>query len=45
MAAHTLPEGAFSLIELLLVLALILILTVLSAGRLTTSARAGGLRG
>jgi prepilin-type N-terminal cleavage/methylation domain-containing protein len=38
-AAHTLPEGAFSLIELLVVLALLLILTVLSAGRLTTSAR------
>jgi prepilin-type N-terminal cleavage/methylation domain-containing protein len=38
-AAHTLPESAFSLIELLLVLALILILSVLSAGRLTTSAR------
>ena len=38
-AAHTLSEGAFSLIELLIVLALILILTVLSAGRLTTSAR------
>jgi type II secretory pathway pseudopilin PulG len=38
-AAHTLSEGAFSLVELLVVLALILILTVLSAGRLTTSAR------
>jgi type II secretory pathway pseudopilin PulG len=38
-AAHTLSEGAFSLIELLVVLALIIILTVLSAGRLTTSAR------
>jgi prepilin-type N-terminal cleavage/methylation domain-containing protein len=38
-AAHTLPEGAFSLIELLVVLALLLILTVLSASRFTTSAR------
>jgi prepilin-type N-terminal cleavage/methylation domain-containing protein len=38
-AAHTLFAGAFSLIELLLVLAIILILTVLGAGRLTTSAR------
>jgi prepilin-type N-terminal cleavage/methylation domain-containing protein len=38
-ALHTLSDGAFSLIELLVVLALILILTVLSAGRLTTSAR------
>jgi len=38
-AAHTLSEGAFSLIELLLVLALLLILTVLSARRFTTSAR------
>jgi type II secretory pathway pseudopilin PulG len=38
-AAHTLSDGAFSLIELLIVLALIIILTVLSAGRLTTSAR------
>jgi prepilin-type N-terminal cleavage/methylation domain-containing protein len=38
-AAYTLPEGAFSLIELLIVLALILILTVLSASRLTTSAK------
>jgi type II secretory pathway pseudopilin PulG len=39
MAAHTLSEGAFSLIELLLVLALLLILTVLSTSRFTTSAR------
>jgi prepilin-type N-terminal cleavage/methylation domain-containing protein len=39
MAAHTLSEGAFSLIELLVVLALILILTVLSASRFSTSAR------
>jgi prepilin-type N-terminal cleavage/methylation domain-containing protein len=38
-AAHTIPDGAFSLIELLVVLALILILTVLSAGRMTSSAR------
>ena len=38
-AAHTIPESAFSLIELLLVLALILILTFLGAGQLTTSAR------
>jgi prepilin-type N-terminal cleavage/methylation domain-containing protein len=38
-AAHTLSEGAFSLIELLVVLALLLILTVLSTSRLTTSAR------
>jgi prepilin-type N-terminal cleavage/methylation domain-containing protein len=38
-AAHTLSEGAFSLIELLLVLAIILILTVLGTSRLTTSAR------
>jgi prepilin-type N-terminal cleavage/methylation domain-containing protein len=38
-AAHTFSDGAFSLIELLLVLAIILILTVLSASRLTTSAR------
>jgi len=38
-AAHTFSDGAFSLIELLIVLALIIILTVLSAGRLTTSAR------
>ncbi len=38
-APHTLSEGAFSLVELLVVLALLLILTVLSASRLTTSAR------
>ena len=38
-AAHTLSDGAFSLVELLIVLALLLILTVLSASRLTTSAR------
>jgi prepilin-type N-terminal cleavage/methylation domain-containing protein len=38
-AAHTFSEGAFSLIELLIVLALILILTVLGASHLTTSAR------
>jgi prepilin-type N-terminal cleavage/methylation domain-containing protein len=38
-AAHTLSKGAFSLLELLIVLALIVILSVLSAGRLTTSAR------
>jgi prepilin-type N-terminal cleavage/methylation domain-containing protein len=38
-AAHTLSEGAFSLIELLVVLALIVILTFLSASRFTTSAR------
>jgi prepilin-type N-terminal cleavage/methylation domain-containing protein len=38
-AAHTHTEGAFSLIELLVVLALLLILTVLSTSRLTTSAR------
>jgi type II secretory pathway pseudopilin PulG len=38
-AAQTLPESAFSLIELLLVLALILILTFLGAGQLTTSSR------
>lgn len=38
-AVPTLSESAFSLIELLVVLALILILTVLSAGRLTSSAR------
>jgi type II secretory pathway pseudopilin PulG len=37
--AHTLSDGAFSLIELLLVLAIIIILTVLGASRLTTSAR------
>ena len=38
-AAHKFSVGAFSLIELLLVLAIILILTVLGARRLTTSAR------
>jgi len=38
-AAHTFSEGAFSLIELLLVLAIILILTVLGASRFSTSAR------
>jgi prepilin-type N-terminal cleavage/methylation domain-containing protein len=38
-AAQTLSESAFSLIELLLVLAIILILTVLGSSRLTTSAR------
>ncbi len=38
-AAHTLPDGAFSLIELLVVAALLIILTVLSASRFTTSAR------
>jgi prepilin-type N-terminal cleavage/methylation domain-containing protein len=37
--AHKFSVGAFSLIELLLVLAIILILTVLGARRLTTSAR------
>jgi prepilin-type N-terminal cleavage/methylation domain-containing protein len=38
-AAHTLSDSAFSLLELLIVLTLIVILTALSAGRLTTSAR------
>jgi prepilin-type N-terminal cleavage/methylation domain-containing protein len=38
-AASTHSESAFSLIELLVVLALLLILTVLSAGRLTSSAK------
>jgi prepilin-type N-terminal cleavage/methylation domain-containing protein len=38
-AVPTLSESAFSLIELLVVLALILILTVLSTSRFTTSAR------
>jgi prepilin-type N-terminal cleavage/methylation domain-containing protein len=38
-AAHTLSDGAFSLIELLIVLVLLLILTVLSASRFSTSAR------
>jgi len=38
-AAHTFADGAFSLLELLLVLAIITILTVLSASKLTTSAR------
>jgi prepilin-type N-terminal cleavage/methylation domain-containing protein len=38
-AAHTLGEDAFSLIELLVVLALVLILAALSASRFTTSAR------
>jgi type II secretory pathway pseudopilin PulG len=36
---HTFSQGAFSLLELLLVLAIIIILTTLSASRLTTSAR------
>jgi type II secretory pathway pseudopilin PulG len=36
---HTLSAGAFSLLELVIVLALLIILTVLGAGRLTTSAR------
>jgi type II secretory pathway pseudopilin PulG len=38
-AAITFSVGGFSLIELLVILALLIILTVLSAGRLTTSAR------
>lgn len=37
--ANTLSAGAFSLVELLVVLALLIILTVLSASRFTTSAR------
>jgi type II secretory pathway pseudopilin PulG len=38
-AASTFSHGAFSLIELLLVLAILIILTTLSASRFTTSAR------
>jgi prepilin-type N-terminal cleavage/methylation domain-containing protein len=38
-AAHTLPDGAFSLVELLIVLALLLILTVMGTNHLTTSAQ------
>jgi prepilin-type N-terminal cleavage/methylation domain-containing protein len=38
-AAHIFREGAFSLIELLLVLAILLILTVLGARQMTTSTR------
>jgi type II secretory pathway pseudopilin PulG len=41
-AAPTLSVGAFSLLELLLVLALILILTVMGTSHLTTSARKRG---
>jgi type II secretory pathway pseudopilin PulG len=37
--ANTLSVGAFSLVELLVILALLIILTVLSAGRFSTSAR------
>jgi type II secretory pathway pseudopilin PulG len=37
--ANTLSAGAFSLVELLVVLALLIILTVFSAGRFTTSGR------
>jgi type II secretory pathway pseudopilin PulG len=42
-AAHPRSEGAFSLLELILVLAIVLILTVLGASRMTTSARKRGL--
>jgi type II secretory pathway pseudopilin PulG len=38
-AAHSISEGAFSLLELVLVLALILILTVMEGNHLGTSAR------
>ncbi|HEY3861662.1 MAG TPA: type II secretion system protein [Verrucomicrobiae bacterium] len=38
-AAHTSSSGAFSLLEMLIVLALIIVLTVMTAGRMSTSAR------
>lgn len=44
-AAHTFAHGAFSLIELLVVLALLVILGVLSAGRFATSSRRRELAG